>query len=106
MLIGSELLVAARGWTREAQNSWEGTTIVSRFEESPEGLFPRSVSWILEGPNFMGQIVIWEDGRSELDMITVATDEARCEYRKVDSRDKLQTALSAVRDWVVRDSSE
>lgn len=77
MLIDLDVLASVRDWVTKAQGSWKGLVTASNFEESPEGRTPRSVSWSLDGSRFMGQIVVWEDGQSELDLIDSIVDDAR-----------------------------
>jgi hypothetical protein len=105
MLIVFDVLAAVRDWAAKAQDSWKGLVTASNFEESPEGRTPRSVSWSLEGSRFMGQIVVWEDGQSELDLIDSIVNDARSEHRWLGNRDELEAALCVIRDWVVRRGS-
>ena len=102
MLRGSELLEYVRGWVSRAEHDSADPSVNSEIEESPDDRNPRSIRWILESPAMMGQIIFWEDGQSELDLIDVATAEARSEHWQIDSPQELERALDAVREWVIR----
>lgn len=102
MLRGSELLEAFRGWIARPEHVPTGSGVISEIEESPGDRNPRSIRWILESSEMMSQIVLWEDGQSELDLIEVATSEVRSEYRQIGSQQQLDQVLRIVRQWVIR----
>jgi hypothetical protein len=102
MLRGSELLGAVRGWISRAEQVSADSGASSEIEESPGDRNPRSIRWILESPEMMSQIILWEDGQSEFDLIDVATSEVRSEHRQIDSQQELDQVLKIVREWVIR----
>jgi hypothetical protein len=102
MLRGSELLGAVRGWISRAEHVSTGSDVSSEIEESPGDRNPRSIRWVLESPEMMGQIILWEDGQSELDLIDVATAEVHSEHQQIDSQQELDRVLEIVREWVIR----
>lgn len=57
--------------------------------------------WILEGPERIGQVVIWGDGQAEIDLAEVGTGEVRTQHRRADDHDGLVAILESVLDWVV-----
>jgi hypothetical protein len=102
MLRGSELLEAFRGWITRPEHVPTSLGASSEIEESPGDRNPRSIRWILESSEMMSQIVLWEDGQSEFDLIDVATSEVRSEHRQIDSRQELDQVMEIVRQWVIR----
>ena len=96
------LLETARHLILAREAEWAGTGIFSEIETSPNEHAFHSLSWILDGPEFSAQLVIWEDGRSELDLIDVAAGEVRSEHREVGEEGDLRSTLDTVVNWVVR----
>lgn len=102
MLRGTDLLVGVRSWISAAEANLPSPGAASEVEESPNDRDPRSIRWILESFQMMGQIIIWEDGQSEIDLADVASRDVRSEHRRIGDQRDLDAALGAVRDWVVR----
>jgi hypothetical protein len=46
-------------------------------------------------------MTIWEDGDAEIDLVDMATLEAKAEHRQVQSPEDIQRVLENVRDWVL-----
>lgn len=101
-LKGSDLLNAAQESIRAIESALINQVIASEVKSSPEGRKPRSIRWILEGPEVMGQIVLWEDGQAELDLADMSTGDVKTEHRNIEDQKGLEGALIAVRDWVDR----
>jgi hypothetical protein len=106
MLRGSALLEAAQGWIADKEAQWVNSAVTSEVDLAPHDRDPRSISWILDGVAFVGQIVIWEDGKSELDLADVATGEVRSNHEQIDSQGELSSTLCIICDWVIRKGSE
>ncbi|MDT0464647.1 hypothetical protein [Streptomyces gibsoniae] len=102
MSVADELIEQVRAWiSLEGRRSPE-LEAASNIEVSPGGHHPRSLSWILEGSDFMAQAVLWESGEFEVDFAEVATGQVRTQSgRAADFRD-LESVLEAARDWVMR----
>ena len=105
-LRGPDLLEAAQDSISRIEIALTNQAITSEVAGSPEDRSPRSIRWILEGSEMMGQIVLWEDGQAELDLADVATGDVKAEHRQIEDQLGLQRALSAVRDWVTRKPSD
>jgi hypothetical protein len=97
---------STRAWLYAAEQSWKDCEVASELMESPTGQAPRSIRLIMESQRFLGQIVLWEDGQSELDMIDMVTDETYTEHRDLAGEEELEEALRTIRDWTVRDTSQ
>jgi hypothetical protein len=105
MLRESDLLESAHAWIADEDVKRHALAVSSEIEVSPLDRNPRCISWILESPDFVGQIVIWGDGQAEVDLADIATGEIRSEHRQIDDHDELASILGAVQDWVVREDS-
>jgi hypothetical protein len=101
-LRGADLLKATSVWVAAAVLNGEELPVQSDLEESPTDRDPRSIRWILESSEKMGQIVLWTDGQAELDLADVVSGEVRSEHMQIDEQEGLEGALSVVRDWVLR----
>ncbi|MGW2558316.1 immunity protein TriTu family protein [Streptomyces sp. NPDC001514] len=101
LLRNSDPLESMQSWISGERSKWESTAITSEVEVAPSDRGTRSVSWILESADFIGQVVVWGDGQSEMDLADVATGEVRSQHRRIDDHDGLCSVLKSVRDWVV-----
>jgi hypothetical protein len=102
VLTGAEILVAVQHWIAAQSDISTNINVKSEIQESPPDRDPRSVRWILEGAEMMGQIIVWEDGQAELDLANAATGDVQSEHRNITNETDLESALSAVRDWTIR----
>ncbi|MBV1856080.1 hypothetical protein [Catellatospora tritici] len=98
----AELLNAVRSWIDARQTDAAAADLISGVEESSGDRSPRSISWILEGPETMGQLVVWEDGRAELDLADIVQGQAQTEQQFIPDRDELYRILERVWRWVDR----
>lgn len=73
----------------------------SRVDESPIDRDPRAISWLLEGSEKIGQIVVWEDGNAEVDLAYLMAGDARSRHHTVDDQQDLEKVLGEVYSWVV-----
>ncbi|MFI8254998.1 hypothetical protein [Streptomyces filamentosus] len=63
-------------------------------------LLNKSAAWTVEAEDLGGEVTVWEDGSSELDLIDFATGDVHSEHRQLDDLESVQVAVEAVRDWV------
>ncbi|GLW12291.1 hypothetical protein Misp01_74190 [Microtetraspora sp. NBRC 13810] len=99
-LEGSDLLEAASVWIANMQRG-DGPSLLSEIEESPADRDPRSIRWILEGSEKMGQVILWTDGQAELDLVDAESGDVRSEHAQIEDREGMERALRIVRDWVL-----
>ena len=95
-----DLLSHARRWIAggRAQNpAWDAA---SKLEESPSGHVPHTLSWVVEDGDRMAQVVIWEDGQSETDLVDSETGEVRTESRRLSGTHDVDELLTVVRGWL------
>lgn len=104
MFVGSGLLERAQEWISLEIRKPEKLATVSEIEISPDGRDPKSVSWILDGGDFMAQVVLWESGEFEKDFANVATGQVQTSSGRIASFSELESLLASARDWVLRDS--
>lgn len=100
MLARSDLLGFAQDWISRKQAVFAELGISSEVELSPPDRDPRSVSWVFEGPFHGGQIVIWADGQSEMDLADMESGEIRSEHRWIESEIVLISILGSIYNWV------
>lgn len=72
----------------------------SSVSDSPDSWSNRSVSWEVAAGDLAAQMVVWEDGNAELDLVNMATVEARSEHRQIDDTSDVQSAVKTVCDWL------
>lgn len=100
MLDGSTLLTAALELISRVEADELPSSAVSTIKHAPEYWIKRSVSWTLEIGDRGAQMTIWEDGDAEIDLVDMATLEAKAEHRKLHSMDDIRRAIETARDWV------
>ncbi|MGW7176579.1 hypothetical protein [Streptomyces xanthophaeus] len=103
VFLGSALLERAQEWIRQETHKTEALREISEIETSPNGDELTSVSWILDGGNFMAQVVLWETGEFEEDLVNAETGQVRTRSGLLASPGDLETCLATARDWVLQD---
>lgn len=101
MLRGSLLLAATLEAVTQIQSEESLVGAESTTKRSPDNWPNRSVSWTVEVGALGGQVTVWEDGSSELDLIDMVAGDAHSEHRQLDDLDGIQVVVEVVRDWVV-----
>lgn len=71
------------------------------INESPIDWNPRSIQWILEAPDRLGQIILWDGGEAEIDLAVIDTGEIRASHRDIGSSAELEDVLTGLLRWVV-----
>jgi hypothetical protein len=102
MFLGGALLERAREWIQQETRKVEALRDISEVEISPNGEGLTSLSWILDGGNFMAQVVLWDTGEFEEDLANVETGQVRTRSGRLMSPADLESCLTAARDWVLR----
>lgn len=100
-LSGAPLLNAALELIAQVEAAELPTSVVSTVNQAPDHWIKRSVSWTLEAGDLGAQLTIWEDGDTEIDLVDMATLEAKAEHRKLDGERDIRLALNTARDWVL-----
>ncbi|MEV6954231.1 hypothetical protein [Streptomyces sp. NPDC051183] len=104
MPVKGELLERAREWISLEVQKAEKLSEISEIEVSPVDRESKSVSWILNGSDFMAQVVLWETGEFESDFANVATGQVQTTSGRVASFGELESLLESARDWLLQDS--
>jgi len=97
----SSLLVRARSLITEAESALTKHGLDSRVELSPRDRNPRSISWIVEGAYRMSQIVLWEDGQSEVELAEVETGQIVSDHRQIDGEGALIELVGSTTSWLL-----
>lgn len=105
-LTGTALLDAVRDAISRIESVGMTSIVDSSVSASPESWTNRSVSWEVVVGDLAAQLVIWEDGNVELDLVNMAAIEAKTENRHVDEQSDLDDLLSEVCDWVTGTSPD
>jgi hypothetical protein len=100
MLESPDLLDIAQKWISRKQAMLIELGISSEVELSPLDREPRSISWVLESSCYGGQLVIWSDGQSEMDLVDMESGEIRSEHRWIESESALASILESIHGWV------
>ncbi|WP_310718763.1 hypothetical protein [Streptomyces lydicus] len=95
-------IAQAQAWISLENAKVPTLAAISRVELSPEQHCPRSVSWILEGSDFMTQVVLWESGSFEADLAEVATGKVQTNSGQLGDVTELESLLGAARDGALR----
>ncbi|MFJ6793896.1 hypothetical protein [Streptomyces sp. NPDC091268] len=102
MPVEGDLLERAQEWISREVKRAEKLAEISEVEVSPSDREHRSVSWILNGKDFMAQVVLWESGEFESDFADVATEEVQTKGGLVASLTELERLLESARDWLLQ----
>jgi hypothetical protein len=103
MSLGGALLERAQEWIYQEIREAEALREVSEIAMSPDEGEPTSISWILDGGNFMAQVVLWDTRAFEEDLANVQTGQVRTRSGRLTSFSDLESCLIAARDWVLQD---
>ncbi|APU13257.1 hypothetical protein UA75_05920 [Actinoalloteichus sp. GBA129-24] len=103
MFLGGALLQRAQEWIREEIHKIEALRDISEIETFPNEGELTSVSWILDGGNFMAQVVLWDTGEFEEDLANAETGQVRTRGGHLASPGDLESCLATARDWVLQD---
>ncbi|MCP3755657.1 hypothetical protein [Streptomyces sp. TBY4] len=103
MSLGSALLERAQEWIRQEIHKTEALRDISEIETSPNEGDLTSVSWILDGGIFMAQLVLWDTGEFEEDLVNAETGQVRTRSGRLVSPGDLESRLATARDWVLQD---
>lgn len=103
MFLGAALLERAQEWIRQEIHKAEALRDASTIETSPDESELTSVSWILDGGNFMAQVVLWDTGEFEVDLVNAETGQVRTRSGRLESPSELESCLATARDWVLQD---
>ncbi|MFH8630676.1 hypothetical protein ACH4CC_12480 [Streptomyces lydicus] len=68
-----DVIAQAQAWISLENAKVPTLAAISTVESSPAQRSPRSVSWILDGSDFMAQVVLWESGCFEAELAEAAT---------------------------------
>lgn len=104
MPVEGDLLERAKEWISLEVQKAEKLAEISEIEVSPGERDPKSVSWILNGNDFMAQVVLWESGEFESDFANVATGQVQTRSGRVASLSELESLLESARDWLLQAS--
>ena len=96
-----QLLTRAASLINEAEPALNQHGLDSQIELSPPDRDPGSISWIVEGGSRMSQMVLWEDGQSEIDLAEVESGRVTSEHRRVDNDVALVELVDSVRSWLL-----
>lgn len=102
MSLGSALLDRAQEWIRQEIHKMEALRDISEIGTSPNEGEPTSVSWILDGGTFMAQVVLWDTGEFEEDLVNAETGRVRTRSGRLATPGDLESCLTAARDWVLQ----
>lgn len=97
------MLEQVEAWVSLETGRLEKLASISEFETSPTGHENRSVSWILDGPTFMTQVVVWDSGEFEIDF-TDAAGGVETRSGQAACFSEVKSILESARDWVLRGS--
>ncbi|MFI6940367.1 hypothetical protein ACIBI4_13930 [Streptomyces sp. NPDC050418] len=100
MLIESEILRAFMALIRQELRDTEGLSDISEISLSPNDEAPESISWVLDAGIRMGQVVLWNTGEFEEDLVDVEAGQVRTRSGRMTS-DDVKSFLVRVRDWVL-----
>lgn len=70
--------------------------IASELVQSPAEFDPSSVQLILETEEMLGEIIVWSNGKAEIQVAEVSTGRVEREQREIVSRTSLDEALENV----------
>lgn len=101
MLMGYSLLVRAESLINSVESKLNEYGFDSQVELSPEDRDPRSISWIVEGEHRMSQIVLWEDGQSEIELAEVETGQVISEHHKIEGESAVTALIDSVKLWLL-----
>ncbi|MEV7383220.1 hypothetical protein [Streptomyces lydicus] len=97
-----DFIAQAQAWISLENVRVPTLAAISKVESSPDQNSPRSVSWILDGSDFMAQVVLWESGSFEADLAEVATGRVQTNSGKLGDVIEVESLLGAARDWALR----
>jgi len=101
MLRGSSLLTAVLDGISRATDMLPPSAD-SRIEQTPDHWLNRSVSWAVEVGDLGAQMVVWEDGTAELDLVDMGTVDAHSEHLEINGPIEIELVTNKVLDWVVQ----
>ncbi|MER7153538.1 MULTISPECIES: hypothetical protein [Streptomyces] len=97
-----DFIAQAQAWISLENTRVPTLAAISKVESSPDQTSPRSVSWILDGSDFMAQVVLWESGSFEADLAEIATGWVQTSSGKLGDVIEVESLLGAARDWALR----
>jgi hypothetical protein len=103
MSLGSALLERAQELIRQEIHETEALRDISDIETFPNEGDLTSVSWILDGGKFMAQVVLWDTGEFEEDLVNAETGQVRTRSGRLASPGDLESCLATARDWVLQE---
>ncbi|WP_338676732.1 hypothetical protein V1460_30025 [Streptomyces sp. SCSIO 30461] len=103
MSLGGTLLEQAQEWIQREIHKMAPLGDISEIEKSSHGGKLASVSWVLDGGNFMAQVVLWDTGEFEEDLVNVESGQVRTRSGRLASSGDLERCLAAARDWALQD---
>lgn len=103
MSLGRALLERTQEWIGREIHRNNTLREISQIEIFPSEGEPRSVSWTLDGANFMAQVVVWNSGEFEEDLANVKTGQVQTRSGHLASIDDLESRLMVARDWAIQD---
>ncbi|MFG2289682.1 hypothetical protein ACGFOU_26865 [Streptomyces sp. NPDC048595] len=102
MPVEQDFIERAQVWISLENHKNPTLAAISKVEISPAEYSPRSASWILDGRDFMAQVVLWEGGDFEADLAEVATGKVRTNSGHLEDPSALESLLGTARDWVLQ----
>lgn len=69
------------------------------LDESRIGADKPSLSLVVDGDEFVGQLIAWQSGEAEMEYAEIATGLIRCEHREFNSVADLHRALDDLLAW-------
>ncbi|MFI0786743.1 hypothetical protein ACH4Q6_14270 [Streptomyces lydicus] len=99
MPVEQDIIAQAQAWISLESVRVPSLAVISKMEMSPDEHRPRSLSWILDGDDYMAQLVLWESGDFEADLAEVATGKVRTNSGHLSDPSELESLLGAARDW-------
>ncbi|GAA1717097.1 hypothetical protein GCM10009765_77030 [Fodinicola feengrottensis] len=99
MPVDPSLLQGARNWIDAHSEAVRQSGLLVEINPSPKDRPKQSIQWVLEGPDRIGEIILWETGEAELSFASIKSGEIRPEHRSIKSASELEMALVAVLNW-------
>ncbi|TQK45358.1 hypothetical protein FBY35_6919 [Streptomyces sp. SLBN-118] len=91
--MGANVLEALREWSAASEARLRESGIACELVESPAEFDPSSVQLILETEEMLGEIIVWSNGKAEIQVAEVATGRVEREHREIVSWTSLDEAL-------------
>ncbi|MGY1498829.1 immunity protein TriTu family protein [Streptomyces sp. QTS52] len=102
MHLSHTLLERAQEWINQEIRNTEALRDISQVETYPHEGELKSVSWTIDGDNFMAQVVVWDTGEFEEDLANVETGQVQTRSGLLTSFEDLESFFTIARDWALQ----